>query len=346
MAQVPRTGHVAAVTDTNPTGLVSRKAQLILFALGAAALSTLIIRAGPVRLAHDVASAGWAVPAIVGVYAVVYVLNTIAWRFTMIEPPRLSFGRAWVINVAAFAINYMTPFASIGGEPFKIVAASQWMGTRNGTASVLNYRLVHIQAHLFVFLTGVVLAFMILPSGTIATPVLILLAVVLVALLSLLIAVHREGVIERLFDFVSRVPIIGRFSSRLEPKRASLIAVDRQLIEFYRAARSRYYAALVTEYAARVISMFEFFIIARALGHSVSFGTAFLIGGFSSLVVNLFFFMPFNIGSKEGGLYFIFQAVGLSPEIGVAAAVISRIRELTWIAIGLLLVLASRKKTA
>jgi hypothetical protein len=322
---------------------VSRRVQLLFFAVGTVVLGVLIVRANPRQLLSDVGQARWAVPAIIAVYGIVYVLNTVAWKLTMIEPPRLSFPRAWVINVSAFAINYMTPFASIGGEPFKIVAASQWMGTRNGTASVLNYRLVHMQAHLFVFLTGVILAFFLLPSGTVATPVLLTMMVILLVLTALLLAVHREGVIERLFDLAVRLPILGPFASRLEPSRAALVEVDRQLIAFHRASPARYYGALAMEYAARVFSMLEFFVIARAVGEPVSFGTAFLIGGFSSLVVNLFFFMPFNVGSKEGGLYFIFAALGLSPRIGVAAAVISRIRELTWIAIGLLMVLAARR---
>lgn len=323
---------------------VSLRAQLLFFTAGATALAILVIRANPQQLVNDVRNAGWTVPAIVGVYGVVYVLNTIAWRLTMIEPPRLSFGRAWTVNVAAFAINYLTPFASIGGEPFKIVAASQWMGTRNGTASVLNYRLVHMQAHLLVFLTGIVLAFVLLPAGTIATALLLVMAASILVLIALLVAVHREGVIERLFDLAGRIPLLNRFVLRFEPRRGALIEVDRQLIAFHRSSPARYYGALLTEYAARVFSMAEFFIIARGVGHPVSFGSAFLIGGFSSLVVNLFFFMPFNVGSKEGGLYLIFAALGLPARLGVAAAVISRLRELTWIAIGLVLVLATRKK--
>ncbi len=321
---------------------VNRRAQLLFFAVGAIALAILIMRANPRQLAADVREAGWTVPAIVAVYGIVYVLNTIAWRLTMIEPPRLSYGRAWTINVAAFAMNYLTPFASVGGEPFKIVAASQWMGPRNATASVLNYRLVHIQAHVMVFLTGVVLAPFILPAGTIGTSVLALTTVMLLLLGALLLAVHREGVVERLFDFLGRLPLLRGITRRLD--RAALVEIDRQLIAFHRSSPVRYYGALLTEYGARVFSMLEFFIIARGLGHPVSFATAFLIGGFSSLVVNLFFFMPFNVGSKEGGLYAIFAALGLPPHIGVAAAVISRIRELTWILIGLLLVLASRRR--
>ena len=331
--------------SVEPRG-VSRRAQLLFFAVGAVALTVLIVRAGPSQLLHDVRDAGWTVPSIVGVYGIVYVLNTIAWRLTMIEPPRLDFGRAWTVNVAAFAMNDLTPFASIGGEPFKIVAASQWMGARNAAASVLNYRLVHIQAHLLVFLSGVVLAFLILPAGTIATPVLIVLAAVLIVLAALLISVHREGAIERLFDVLLKIPLLRGIARKLEPRRGSLIEIDNQLIAFHRAQPGRYYGALFTEYGARVFSMLEFFIIARGLGHPVNFGTAFLIGGFSSLVVNIFFFMPFNVGSKESGLYAIFAALGLPSRLGVAAAVISRIRELSWILIGLLLVLASRRNPA
>ena len=320
--------------------------QLFFFAAGAVALAVLVIRAGPRELLADVEEAGWAVPAIVGVYGLVYTLNTVAWRLTMIEKPRLPFTRAWVVNVAAFSINYLTPFASIGGEPFKIVAASQWMGARNGAASVLNYRLVHMQAHILVFLTGVILAFFLLPAGTVATSLLIMLTLVLLVIGALLLAVHREGVIERLFDLASRVPVLNRFAIRLEPRRSALVEVDRQLIAFHRSSPMRYYGALFMEYSARVLSMLEFFIIARGVGHPVTFGTAFLIGGFSSLVVNLFFFMPFNVGSKEGGLAVIFAALGLPSRLGVAAAVVSRLRELSWIGIGLLLVLWTRRRVS
>ena len=319
--------------------------QLFFFAAGAVALAVLVVRAGPRQLLAEVEEAGWAVPAIVGVYGLVYTLNTIAWRLTMIEKPRLPFIRAWVVNVAAFSINYLTPFASIGGEPFKIVAASQWMGARNGAASVLNYRLVHMQAHILVFLTGVILAFFLLPAGTIATSLLVVLTLVLLVIGALLLAVHREGVIERLFDLAGRIPLLNRFAIRLEPRRSALMEVDRQLIAFHRSSPMRYYGALFTEYSARVLSMLEFFIIARGVGHPVSFGTAFLIGGFSSLVVNLFFFMPFNVGSKEGGLAVIFAALGLPSRLGVAAAVVSRLRELSWIGIGLVLVLWTRRGT-
>lgn len=327
----------------SPKG-VSRRTQIIFFSIGVFALGVLIARSDPAQLLTDVKGAGWAVPAIVTVFGVVYILNTIAWRLTMIEKPKLDFPRAYAINVAGFSINYLTPFASIGGEPYKIVAASQWMGIRNATASALNFRLVHMQAHALIFLTGVILAFLWLPRTAVGLPLLSLTALVLVGLNLLLFAVHREGVVERLFDLAARIPLVKRLAIKLEPKRAALIEVDRQLIAFHREHTARYYASLTVEYAARVVAMLEFFIIARAMGTPVTFGAAFLIGAFSSLIVNVFFFMPFNVGSKEGGLYMIFAAMSLEPRLGVAAAVLSRMREISWIAIGLLLSLGTRRK--
>ncbi len=322
----------------------ARRVQLAFFLVGCVSLAIIIARSDPPRLLADVRAAGWAVPTIVGVYAAVYALNAVAWRMTMIEPPRISMPRTYIITVSAFAMNYLTPFVSIGGEPFKILAASQWMGARRGTASVLNFRLVHIQAHVLVFLSGVVLAFFLLPRDEVGTGALLVLAAILIALGAVVFTIHRRGMLERLLDLLVKIPLIRRLGRKLEVRREALIEIDEQLMAFHHDAPHRYYGALAAEYAARILSMLEFFFIARGVGTPVSFPVAFLIGAFSSLIVNTFFFIPFNAGTKEGGLYFIFHMLGLPARLGVAAAVISRLRELSWIIIGLLLALATRRR--
>ncbi|MEO5588466.1 MAG: lysylphosphatidylglycerol synthase domain-containing protein [Gemmatimonadaceae bacterium] len=332
------TSHIMAVMKPTTTSTARR---FFLFA-GVGALVVVIARSHPRELLVTLRAAGWAVPAIVAVYGIVYLMNTIAWRLTMTDGTRLQFGRAAAINVAAFSMNYLTPFASIGGEPFKIITAAKWMGTTEATASVLSYRLVHIQAHLMVFLTGLALAIAVLPRNVFPWPALLLLGVALSLLTLLVLVVQREGMLERLFRVLRRMPLVGGLVARLDPQRESFIEIDRQLSAFQRTNRGRYFGALFFEYAARVFSMLEFLIIARAAGYPVTFATAFIIGSFSSLVVNLLFFIPFNAGSKEGSLVLIFSALGLPIALGAAAAVLSRIRELIWIAIGLGLALVVR----
>src|SRR5690606_15281519 len=58
---------------------------------------------------------------------------------------------------------------------------------------------------------------------------------------------------------------------------------------------------------------------------------------FASFAVNIAFFLPFGLGAREGGLYAIFGLLGMPPELGVAASMLGRIRELTWIGLGLAL---------
>ena len=96
----------------------------------------------------------------------------------------------------------------------------------------------------------------------------------------------------------------------------------------------------------RLIAMFEFLFIARAMGLHIGYATAFVIGAFSQLATNLTVFIPFELGSKEGGLYLIFELLGLPPALGVYASVMSRLRELTWIGIGLTLTWVSGRRGA
>ena len=65
--------------------------------------------------------------------------------------------------------------------------------------------------------------------------------------------------------------------------------------------------------------------------------TAFVATALSTTFANLFFFLPFELGAREGGLFLVFKVLGLSPEHGVFAAVVIRLRELVWMLIGLAL---------
>ncbi len=59
--------------------------------------------------------------------------------------------------------------------------------------------------------------------------------------------------------------------------------------------------------------------------------------GFSSLLANLLFFLPMQLGGREGGFALAVGGLSLSGAYGVYAALITRIREMVWIVIGLVL---------
>src|SRR3712207_214275 len=69
-----------------------------------------------------------------------------------------------------------------------------------------------------------------------------------------------------------------------------------------------------------------------------------LIAAFSSLLANLLFFLPMQLGGREGGFALAVSGLSLSGAYGVYAALITRVRELFWIVVGLALMKVGNKE--
>jgi len=227
---------------------------------------------------------------------------------------------------------------NVGGEPFKIAAVAPWLGLRRAAGSVVIYQILHTLGMLLSFLTAVVLGALLLPRNPAMLASLALAFVVLAGLVLLLLTGHRHGGLERLLDLLHRIPLLDRLARRLEPKRATLALMDEQITEFYHRRPRRFVQAVTLEYLSRSIFMIEYVLIAMGVGLSITFAQAYVIGGLTSLVQNVIFIVPFEVGTKEGSLYLVFQLLGLDPALGVYTAIVSRLRDLVWIGGGLGLV--------
>ena len=301
---------------------MNRKTQALVFAGALVLFVVLVVHAGVRGLLDNLVSARWAIVPSVLAWGFVYVCNTIAWRALLDNA--IPFGRAYVISVASFAINYVTPLVSLGGEPFRIATASAWVGTPRATASVVGFRVIHTLGQLLFWLTAIPLAFVLLPRTPATTISLIALAIAFACGSVALAALFRTNI--RIF--------------RRWPK---LVAIHEQITAY---RRGTILVAVGAEYVGRCLSMLEYLFIIRALGLKIDYLTAFMIGAFSQFVTNATFFVPFELGSKEGSMSLIFNLLGLPPDLGVYASIVSRIREMIWIAIGLGLVWVARRKRA
>ena len=324
---------------------MTRKLQLLLFVCGSAVFAYLVTRIGVAQLLADAVRTGWLFVPIVLLYGVVCACNAGAWWLSMADershPP---FWRTYAITVAGFSLNFMTPMVNVGGEPFKIAAVAPWLGLRRAAGSVVIYQMVHTLGMLLSFITAVVLGALLLPPYPAILASLALAFVVLAALVWLLLTGHRHGGLERLLDWLHRVPLLDRAARRLEPKRASLAQMDEQITEFYHRRPQRFVQALALEYLSRSIFMIEYVLIAWGVGLKLGYAQAYVIGGLTSLIQNVIFVVPFEVGTKEGSLYVVFQLLGLDPALGVYTAIVSRLRDLVWIGGGLALVWFSGRR--
>jgi hypothetical protein len=296
----------------------------------------------------DAGRTGFMFVPILLVYALVYACSALAWQLTMGggESNAPSFWRTYAVTISANALNFLTPVVNAGGEPYRVAALAPWLGIRRAAGSVILHRMLHSFAYVLVWFTAIVLAFALLPRETPTVVFIIFAAVglVLVGILALFVSAHRRGVLERLLDWMSRVPLLRRLAVRLEPKRMTLVALDRQITEFYHRQPRRFVQAMLLEYLSRCIFMVEIVLIVASLGYRLDYLTAFAIGGLEALAGNLLFVVPFEVGAREGSYLALFSLFGMDPQLGLYTSIVSRVRDFAWIGVGLFLMVPAAER--
>ena len=317
---------------------MSLKLRLGLFLFGLAMAALVISQVGVQALMAHLATAGWLLLPVTLVWSVVYLANATGWRTILsIEPDRPGIWRTWLITVTSFALNYVTPAAGLGGEAYRAAAVSQWLGGRRAVGSVVQYRLLFSLAHMLFVLTALVPAIWLLP-GTPVSFGLFGLTLVMGGIVSwFLIRRHQEGILEAGLDLLLAIPGIRGLARPLERRRESLRDLDQQITTVYHQHPGVFWRAILVEYLARWITVAELSVIFWGLGLGPRPMTAFVATALSTTFANLFFFLPFELGAREGGLFLVFKVLGLSPEHGVFAAVVIRLREIAWMLMGLAL---------
>ncbi len=317
---------------------MSRKVLIILMAVGFAVFAYLVHRIGVDELVANARMTGWMIVPIVLVHAFVNLGTALAWYIIMAdEPSRPPFLKTYGITISGFALNYVTPIVNLGGEPFKIAAAAPWLGVKRATGSVLIFTMLHALSHILLWLSAVMLTLIFVPNSATGAAALAALGVLLAGLVAFLFARHRNGIAEPALDLLQQLPLLNRLGRKLEPRRELLASVDRQITAFYHTNPGRFFATLAILYISRCTGVLEYHLIFQSLDLGVSYLTSFLITNFSSLILNALFFIPFELGSKEGGMFLLFQWMGLPAELGVYSAIVSRLREIIWIGFGLAL---------
>lgn len=330
---------------------MSVRLRLIVFAAGVALFLFLVAHVGPGVLLLNFRRTGFTLIPIVLLWIPVFLCWNWAWWLTMPgqraaggtgsedsvlrRPP---FWRVLAVGVAGHSLNDVTPFAQVGGEPFRIGALAPWLGAQRAAASVVTYYMLHAMSNMVVWLAGIALVLALYhPPAPLVVPL------ALVGLLILVLAVfvftrHQQGIVAPLVRLLGKVPFAGRLKRRIEARSEGIEDLDRTITGFYRASPVRFWFALALDALGRFVSMFEYWLIARAVSVDMTVLQTVVIGSFGALAINIIFFMPLQAGSKEGGLYFAFRLAGLDPSLGIFAALVQRVREWTWIGVGLLLI--------
>lgn len=299
--------------------------------------------------------AGYWFFAVVALWAVLYLFNTGAW-FLIIkgvcsEPladgtptEKVPFAWLYKITVSGFALNYATPGGLMGGEPYRVMELAPKIGTERASSSVILYAMTHIFSHFWFWFIS---AFLFL----VLHPINILMGTLLAATIGFswlgiwfFMAGYRKGLANRVMNILSHIPLIRKWARPfVDRHRKQLDTIDSQIAALHRQNPHNFIGAVLLEFVCRVCSALEIFFILLVLTPSVNYLNCILILAFTSLFANLLFFMPLQLGGREGGFLMSTTTLGISTSGGIFVALIVRIRELIWTGIGLLLIKLVKK---
>ena len=226
----------------------------------------------------------------------------------------------------------------MGGEPYRIMELTPYVGASKATSSVILYVMMHIFSHFWFWLVSAVLFVIFEPMNWGLGIMLAVVAFVCLLAIYFFMKGYRNGMAVRTFKLLCHVPYVKRWASRfLTEKKESLERVDAQIAELHKQRKSTFYVALGLEFLARIVGCAEVFFILNILTDHVSFLACILIMAFTSLFANLFFFSPMQLGAREGGFALAIGGLAIPSAFGIYTGLITRVRELIWIVIGVLL---------
>lgn len=301
------------------------------------------------QLLDNLGRAGLYLPAVIGVWIFVYAFNALAFQIIVnsgTHTKHLSYRHSYKLTVSGFAFSYTTPFG-FGGGPYRVMELSSYIGMPRAMSSVVLYSMMHILSHICLWATAAILFAIVYTEKM--TPFLwalfAIFTLVLVVVLFVFHLCYKKGVIVKLFQPLLYVPYFKKWANRFYDKHQEDMQKVDDNIAYLHSQPKAFYLSLLCEYLGRVINSFEFYFILMSLGVSLTFVDAILVLAFSSLVGNILFFLPMQLGAREGGLMLIVKILDLTaPGIGIFTSLYTRVRELVWIFIGVSLVKIGNKQ--
>ena len=157
-----------------------------------------------------------------------------------------------------------------------------------------------------------------------------------------------------IIKLLCKLPGCKNWGRRFLDKHAEeLCNIDSQIAQLQGQNQRSFYGSFCLEYIGRVLQSFEIFFMLRLVNVQGTmpqlFMYSFVILAFTSLFANLLFFMPLQLGGREGGFAMSTVQMKMTGAAGVVLtlkeamtiavfiSIICRLRELVWTCIGMML---------
>jgi hypothetical protein len=234
--------------------------------------------------------------------------------------------------MAGFAINYLTPSASLGGE----VTKAAWLASRckgiDAASSVVLDKLCLAFAHLLCVAVGSIIVLTCVKLPPAFSTAMVLGTFALTSGIVGFMLVQKYGKLGSIVRWLASHRIGGRGLENLAGK---ISAVDETLMTIYRERPLDVIRSIAWHLLGHLVAIVQVWLFFSFLRQPVPL-TGIISAGFLGLWFDLLTFaVPLNLGTLEGSRILALKAVGASALVGMTYGVALRIALLFWAAFGL-----------
>jgi len=306
---------------------VPNKVRITFYLLGfagAALFTFLLIREGAAQVGSAIATAGWALLAVVAYHFLVPVfLDSLAWwvLFPRAERPRLR--KIYWMRWIGESVSTLIPSAAVGGD---IVRARLAAITGTPVATAAATVLVDLTLGVFTQAAFTILGVVLLVNATgqkkFVGPTIIGTIVGILAVGGFYF-VQKRG----MFGFLARM--IAKLAN--SPEWQSLVHSGTTLDETVRSLYARRRAALACcglTILSLILNSGEIYIALWALNLYATIANAIILQSMALTIRSVAFPVPGGIGVQESGYVLVGNLLGIPGETAFALSLIARVREL------------------
>lgn len=306
----------------------------VLLVLGLGFLAWLLWTIGIGELWRELTSLGWGLALIILSEGAAEMLHTCAWRHCLSAPYRsLPWLRLFRIRMAGYALNYLTPTATMGGEVTKAaLLASHHKGPEAVSGVLIGKACFALAQLLFVIIGAVFLLWRVHLPRALWLGMLLSGALLAGGILAFLL-LQQQGKLGGILRWLAARRVGGR---ALQRAANDISQVDQALRNFYRQQPWDLALAVGWDLLGDALGILPTWVVFSLLTHKASLAVAaaaWFLGMWFDLLT---FVVPMNLGTLEGTRIVAFRAIGYNALVGMTYGVAFRLAQLFWSVFGLL----------
>lgn len=305
-----------------------------LFVCGVGVLAYLIARVGTDTLLTVLSRLNWWQCVLICLpYGLIMAVDTLGWRYAFAgEPP--AYLRMLAARTAGEALNIVTALGSVGGEAVKVWLLRPAVPYDESVPSIVIAKTTSTIAQTLFLLLGLILVVTVVPVDARVRSAMLVLLAVEALLVGGFLATQLTGLVRRVGRLLVWSGLIAE-SSHAE-------RLDANLRLFYRERWPRFLLSIACHLCGWILGVLEVVVMLFVLAIPADAGTAAVIETLGSGVRFATFLVPGGLGVLEGAYTGIFAALGLGASAGLAFSLVRRARQIVWIGVGLLVLVAAR----